>query len=125
MAREGGGFVRRVVSLWTTSDQEIEAERLAEHSRSRGLPSLAEIPLRTRVTVAGTLRDITLRPRGGVPATEATLYDGSGELTLVWLGRRDILGLFPGVRLTASGLASRHGARIVMYNPEYAILLRD
>ena len=46
---------------------------------------------------------MTLRPRGGVPALEAELYDGSGVITLVWLGRRRIAGIAPGRPLEVEG----------------------
>ena len=42
--------------------------------------------------VCGTLRSVTLRPRAGVPALVAELYDGSGTVQVVWLGRRQIAG---------------------------------
>ena len=38
------------------------------------------------VRVAGTLRTVTLRPRAGVPALEAELFDGTAPLDVVWLG---------------------------------------
>ena len=41
---------------------------------------IAEAPDRERVRLRGTLRTVTLRPRGGVPALEAELFDGSGSL---------------------------------------------
>mgnify|MGYP006189315163 CR=1 FL=1 len=34
-------------------------------------------------------------PSSHVPAVEAELYDGSGQVRLVWLGRRQILGITP------------------------------
>ena len=55
-----------------------------------------EAPDRQPVTVRGVLRTVTLRPRGGVPALEAELYDGSDVLTLIFLGRRRITGVAPG-----------------------------
>ena len=59
----------------------------------------------------GTLRTVTLRPRGGVPALEAELYDGSGTIVLVWLGRRRITGIEPGRSIQVIGrLGSRTAA---------------
>ena len=55
-----------------------------------------EAPDRERVRLRGTLRTVTLRPRGGVPALEAELFDGTGVITVVWLGRRRIAGIAPG-----------------------------
>ena len=90
--------------------------------RESGLDTIAEAPDRTMVRLSGTLRTVTLRPRGGVPALEAELFDGSGALTLVWLGRRQITGIGPGrsARGRAAGSASRTAYR-VMYNPRYEL----
>ena len=54
---------------------------------------------REDVTVYGSLKNVSLAPRAGTPTLEATLYDGSGAVTLVWLGRRKIAGIKPGVGL--------------------------
>ena len=70
----------------------------------------------------GTLRTVTLRPRGGVPALEAELDDGSGVLTVVWLGRRRIAGIAPGARSRSrAGSGQPTGGRI-MYNPRYELI---
>ena len=49
------------------------------------------------VTLFGTLKTVTFSPRGGVPALEGELYDGTGTVTLIWLGRRKIAGIRPGL----------------------------
>jgi len=69
---------------------------------SAGGTPIAVLTPRRQATVCGTLRSVTLRPRAGVPALEAELYDGSGSLYVVWLGRRHIAGIEPGRRLRIS-----------------------
>ena len=70
---------------------------------------------------SGSLRTVTLRPRGGVPALEAELFDGSGAITLIWLGRRQITGIGPGRQLEVEGrIGVQDGVR-VMYNPRYEL----
>jgi hypothetical protein len=72
--------------------------------------------------VTGTLRTVTLRPRAGVPALEAELWDGTGTISLIWLGRRRIGGIEPGRRLVAYGrLAVGDGGRVI-FNPIYELL---
>ena len=84
--------------------------------------AIAEAPDRDRVRLRGTLRTVTLRPRGGVPALEAELTDGSGVLMVVWLGRRRIAGIEPGRAIQIEGrIGSGEGAR-VMYNPRYELI---
>jgi hypothetical protein len=83
---------------------------------------LADVEHRSRVKVAGRIHAIRVRPRGGVPALECTLVDGTGMLTIVFLGRRGIPGLHPGVILTAEGTVSDQHGTIAILNPVYEIL---
>lgn len=72
--------------------------------------------------VAGSLRSVSLRPRAGVPALEAELADGTGQLTLIFLGRRAIPGVIPGRWLRVQGLVSCDDGRKTMYNPRYELI---
>jgi hypothetical protein len=60
-------------------------------------------------------------PKTNLPTLEAELFDGSGTVTLVWLGRRRIVGIEPGRRLSASGRLAVQGERKVIYNPFYEL----
>ena len=64
---------------------------------------------------------VTLRPRGGVPALEAELYDGSALITLVWLGRRRIAGIEPGRAIKVVGRVGVQNKMRVMFNPRYEL----
>ncbi len=69
------------------------------------------------VCVSGTVRVVTLRPTQLTPALEIELFDGSGYLTVIWLGRRRISGIATGRRMIISGrLICAPEARVV-YNP--------
>ena len=83
---------------------------------------IADAPDRRLVRLEGNLRMITLRPRGGVPALEAELSDGTGSVTVVWLGRRSITGVHAGRSLRVQGRIGRHGGTRTMYNPRYELL---
>ena len=82
---------------------------------------MADLPAREQVVVAGTLRTVTLRPRAGVPALVAELYDGSGTISIVWLGRRQIAGIEPGRQLICLGRVSLDHDRPVIFNPRYEL----
>ncbi|HYK66794.1 MAG TPA: amino acid permease [Streptosporangiaceae bacterium] len=73
------------------------------------------------VDVAGTLRAVTLRPQGSTPTMEAELWDGTGKVTLVWLGRRDIPGIEPGRRLVVHGRMTTLKGERAIYNPRYEL----
>jgi hypothetical protein len=112
--------IRRSISRWAnTADQ--EARDLQKDTAASGSTAIADAPDRERVLVRGTLRTVTLRPRGGVPALEAELYDGSGVITLVWLGRRRIAGITPGRALRVAGRIGDHEGVRIMYNPRYEL----
>lgn len=98
-----------------------EAAELKRDSERAGCTPIASHVDRDVVTVHGSLNCVTLRPRGGVLALEADLYDGSGTVTLVWLGRRQIAGIAPGRQLTAHGRLGCTDGKRVLFNPRYEL----
>lgn len=117
-----GGLLGRFRRLFSSTD-ELEAEELQESTEELGATRVCDCVDRSRATVAGSIRTVTQEPRGDSPALEAVLYDGSDQVTLVWLGRRKILGIEPGRRLRAEGLVTTtpDGQR-AMYNPRYELI---
>ena len=105
----------------SSSQEDLESEELREDAETAGCTRIDDCQDRQIVTVTGTLRTVTLRPRAGVPALEAELFDGSAALDVVWLGRRSIVGIEPGRRLIASGRVSMSRGRRVLFNPKQAI----
>jgi hypothetical protein len=98
--------------------QEVSA--LTGHDGRQPVP-IAECQHRERVELAGTLRAVTTRPRGGSLTMEAELWDGTGRVTLVWLGRREIPGIQPGRRIVVHGrLTNQHGEPTI-FNPAYEL----
>lgn len=85
--RDRPGRLRATLDRWANHDH-AEAQDLLRDSETAGLITIAAAVNREQVTLQGTIRAVTLRPRGGVPALEAELYDGSGTVVLIWLGRR-------------------------------------
>jgi hypothetical protein len=115
------GRFRRMLERLTSSEEELQAEELQQEAEDTGAMPIARCADREIVTVTGTLRTVTLRPRAGVPALEAELFDGSAALDLVWLGRRSIAGIEPGCRLVARGRIGMSRGRPVMFNPWYEL----
>ncbi|MFC5910090.1 OB-fold nucleic acid binding domain-containing protein [Streptacidiphilus monticola] len=115
------GRLRRMFSRLSTSSEELHAEELRQDAESIGSTPIAACADRSQVTVAGTLRAVTLRPRAGVPALEAELFDGTDSLDVVWLGRRSIVGIEPGRKLIAHGRISHARGRRVLFNPRYEL----
>ncbi len=117
----GRSVFRRALDRLTTTSEELEARDLLEESIDRGSTPVMRCTSGERVSVSGTIRALTLRPVGGVPALEAELFDGSGTLTLIWLGRRRIPGIDPGRSLSVHGRLTRQNGRAVMFNPAYEL----
>jgi hypothetical protein len=115
------GVLKRAVTRLASSATEHEAAELKKGCVEAGAVLVKELPDREQVRVAGTLRTVTLRPRAGVPALVAELYDGSGSINLVWLGRRQIPGIEPGRSLIASGRVTRDHEKPVIFNPRYEL----
>jgi hypothetical protein len=98
---------------------EAETEQAVAHRRGSTLA--VNTRPRSRAEVSGVLRAVTYRPQGKVPALVAELYDGSGSVDLVWLGRRDVAGIQPGRRIVASGMVCPGPRRNTIYNPRYEL----
>lgn len=116
-----GRPLQRLFKRLTSSQDQLEADELLEGTQERGATPINRCGDRERVTVSGTLRTVTLRPRAGVPALVAELYDGSGTVSLVWLGRRRVPGIEPGRVIVAGGRITHHQGGPVIYNPRYEL----
>jgi len=110
-----------MVERMTTTAEELDARELREESRDRGSTPVRECHVGQKADVSGTIRALTLRPVGGVPALEAELYDGSGTIKLVWLGRRRIQGIEPGRTLSVHGRVTFQRGVPVIFNPSYEL----
>jgi hypothetical protein len=117
----GGGRFKRMLTKLTASRDELEAAELQQGCASGGGTPIGACRDRQLVTVYGTVRTVTLRPRAGVPALEAELYDGSGIVAVVWLGRRQIAGIEPGRGMRVHGRLAMNEGRPVIFNPRYEL----
>ena len=117
----GRSRLRRQISRWANPAQQERHQLRKEYAES-GAVSIAEAPDRERVKLRGSLRTVNLRPRAGVPALEAELTDGTGMITVVWLGRRRIAGIEPGQALSVEGRIGAYDGVRVMYNPKYELI---
>jgi hypothetical protein len=105
----------------SSTPEELHSEELQKEALATGCTPIQDCADRQIVSVTGTLRTVTLRPRAGVPALEAELFDGSAALDVVWLGRRSIAGIEPGRMIIASGRISMNRGRPVLFNPKYEL----
>lgn len=115
----------RLAQTLASNERVEEIEERADASRNVGCAAVTSVQSRTRCKVAGVLRSVVLRPREGVPTVEAELFDGSGTLDLVWLGRRTIDGIDPGRRIRVEGMVCDVDGRRTMFNPRYELRPRQ
>jgi hypothetical protein len=114
--------LRRLFDRLTADPERLHAEELQERIAAVGARPIAQCTDREKVHIAGTLRTVTIRPRAGVPSLEADLWDGTGSVAVIWLGRREIPGINPGRHMRISGRITTLGGHRAIYNPIYELL---
>jgi len=118
--REQGFWQRAKERLSGGQQARDVADRKAEVAGA-GAREIAVHGDRDICTLHGTLRQVTVRPHGGVAALEAELYDDSGSVTLIWLGRRRIAGIACGRELTVHGRLGCSDGQRRLFNPRYEL----
>ena len=105
---------------WRESDEQRYAEEIRTWAESvPGAVRIAEASARSRVKLAGVVRRITVRPLEGHESLEAILSDGTGEVTVMWMGRRTIRGLSLGTHLVVEGLLADQRGEKRIVNPSF------
>jgi RecG-like helicase len=112
------GLVRRLLERLNESDE----TRLAEETRAwadtvDGSVRIADAPLRQPIRIAGVIRRMTVLPMQGREALQALVSDGTGEVTIVFMGRRGIGGLSLGTRVVVEGVLAEHRGEVRAVNP--------
>lgn len=111
---------RRFFQRVSESDEQRYAEEIEEWAST--VPDAVRIrdaQTRDRSKLAGVVRRITVRPLEGHESLEALLYDGTGEVTVVWMGRRTIPGLGLGTKLVVDGMLAEQRGERRLVNPTF------
>ncbi|GAB3280443.1 OB-fold nucleic acid binding domain-containing protein [Kineosporia babensis] len=115
------GFFR-ALARFTAPQHVVHADEEHEQAVRLGGTPIDQLRSRQQAMVCGTLRAVTLRPRAGVPALVAELYDGTGSISVVWLGRRHIGGVEPGRRIRVQGVVCEASGTATIFNPRYELV---
>jgi len=100
-----------------------QRERLARDlAVVEGQSAIESAEHRRRVTIAGRVHALRVQPRAGVATLECTIVDGTGSMTVVFLGRRDYPGLHTGRHVVVEGIVGEHHGRLAMLNPRLELL---
>ncbi len=111
---------RRSLRRMTESDEQRLAKEIQEWAATiPGTVRIADAASRSRAKIAGVVRRITVRPVEGSESLEALITDGTGELEVVWMGRRTIQGLSLGTRVVVDGVVGEARGRRRIVNPTF------
>lgn len=114
MIRKSEGVLAAMSSFEFTTDDFCDGRRVARR--------IADIAPRCRVVVTGVIYSTQVtKDRRTSTSFECLLDDGTGELGLLFLGRRRVAGLEVGTRCTVEGTAIMEGGRYELWNPFYRI----
>jgi RecG-like helicase len=99
---------------------ESEEEPLAV--REDGTHPIAFVRFRQRARVRGRVRTLRVQPLAGSPTLECVIADDTGQLSVVFLGRREVAGVEVGRTMLAEGVLGEHHGRLCILNPHYQLL---
>ena len=85
---------------------------------------MSSVVPRRRATVAGRITSVR-EVRRPWPLFDVQLSDGTGSITLRFMGRRAIPGMAPGCRLLVEGMPAREAGVLLMRNPLYSFSSED
>jgi RecG-like helicase len=88
-----------------------------------GVTPIGDVQWRERVKVAGRVKALRIQPWSEkIQSLELTLVDGTGGLTVVFLGRRQIGGIKLGARIVVEGTVAETRGQLALLNPAYQLL---
>jgi RecG-like helicase len=116
------GLKSRLANL-SRSRAEVEAVELrAELNHDRdSCQEICDCTAGQLVSLVGTVRSVTIMPQDVAPTFEIELYDGSGAVAVIWLGRRTIPGIVAGRRLRVNGRMTMINGCKTIFNPRYTL----
>ncbi len=121
MAAGRDGFWRRVFRRLASSNDDLVSEDLSRQAETAGAQTISGTQIRQRVHLRGAIHSITLSPESENRRLEAELIDGTGSVTIIWMGRRIIPGIEVGRTIDVRGTLTVSDGRRVIFNPAYDI----
>jgi DNA/RNA endonuclease YhcR with UshA esterase domain len=105
-----------------TSLDELDCARLQDRFARLSMTQIADAPMRQPIVVGGEIKRVMVAPHNGMPTLEIVVGDGSGTVTAVFSGRRQISGLDLGRAVVLEGVAHQVKGKRVILNPAYTLL---
>jgi hypothetical protein len=108
------------------SRPELQATPCDEPAESRpvaaGCTPIGSVTWRQKVTVEGRVKAVSLGAAAG-RSLEVQLFDDTGGLRLLFMGRTSIPGIRPGTVLRATGRVGEYRNHLAIANPRYELLV--
>ena len=112
----------RPLDAQLAADTEAAFQELGRVALAGVIP-IGDVAWRERVKVAGRVKALRVQPWSEkIQSLELTLVDGTGGLTVVFLGRRHIGGIKLGARLVVEGTVAEIRNQLALLNPAYQLL---
>lgn len=116
--------ITRAYHKFTATTAELESAELRDQ-----FGAIAEIQTQqisqcqpgAQVEVVGSIRSVSVHPSIQSPSLEIELYDGSGVVTVIWMGRRTIPGIVAGRTMKVCGRLTCNTDRPTIFNPRYEL----
>jgi hypothetical protein len=89
--------------------------------RADGTTPVAFVRFRQRAKVRGRVRSLRVHPLAGTPTLECIIADDTGQVSVVFLGRRQIAGIEVGRTLAVEGMLGSYQRRLCFLNPHYEL----
>ncbi|HEY4004305.1 MAG TPA: OB-fold nucleic acid binding domain-containing protein [Pseudonocardia sp.] len=121
MGSTDGGLLKRFMRKLTSDVEELDAADLTKDTEKSGAQRACDCRCGEEVIVVGRLRSVELSPKDAAATLEAELFDGTDDVTLIWVGRRRIPGIEPGRKIKVRGRMAIRDGRKVLYNPYYEL----
>jgi len=112
----------RALKRLGASTEELDSSERQRAAESAGATRVGQLCDRELATLRGSITMLTIKPRAGTAWLEAEFSDGSGAITLIWMGRREIPGVTAGRELVVTGRVSCVDGHRRLYNPRYELI---
>ncbi|GAB3558450.1 OB-fold nucleic acid binding domain-containing protein [Spelaeicoccus albus] len=101
--------------------EKIEADEDAKFVGRTASEPIASLRTRRHARVTGVIISLVQSVPSVSPSLTVEVSDGSGVLTVTWLGRRAISGVMAGRYIQVDGMVDAGDGRPVMFNPSYSL----
>jgi hypothetical protein len=113
--------IRARLSRVVAAPEDLDSQALKSRVALIGAVPIAEADPGQQHLLSGVLASVTVHPNGSTHGLEAELFDGTGRIRLVWMGRGRIGGISPGRSLTVEGRLVTVRGMLTMFNPRYSL----